>query len=329
MNADPEQTNHDDGVIFAQGLQAFFLRRRLKIHKFETALTESLFQRFFFDWSEVIRNNPEAPKGVIIPEAQPDDTLSKEYSQDAKDSERTTPKKTTEDRLEAVAPSYRDLVKKYVPGPQSKTIIRLLRDQSLGTLLTVPYPEPRSLRKRDRTDDSAGDAGLTPAILEAIARSLGIEADWFNPKDRAHIERVTELDLSGLDFTDITPLKALINLQRLDISNTGVTDIAPIAALTNLKDLWLNNTGVTDIAPIAALTNLRLLFLNKTGVSDIAPIAALINLRRLGLYMTAVTDIGPLAALTNLQRIWLKMTGVTEAQIRDLQRALPDCTIFH
>jgi hypothetical protein len=122
---------------------------------------------------------------------------------------------------------------------------------------------------------------------------------------------VFELDLSGTQITDATPLKDLTNLTRLGLINTGITDATPLKDLTNLTGLSLGFTKITDATPLKGLTNLTELNLRGTQIADATPLKDLTNLTWLDLDGTQITDATPLKDLTNLTGLYLNNTPIT------------------
>jgi hypothetical protein len=125
-----------------------------------------------------------------------------------------------------------------------------------------------------------------------------------------------ELDLRGPETTDevvAEKLKGLTKLKELDLGGTGVTDagLVHLKGLTKLKELDLSFTKITDagLIHLKGHTKLESLVLSNTYVTD----AGLVHLK----------------GLTNLERLYLDGTQVTDAGIQDLQRALPNCKIWH
>ncbi len=106
-----------------------------------------------------------------------------------------------------------------------------------------------------------------------------------------------------------------------------LNDLTPLANLTNLEELYLPSTQVTDLTPLANLTNLEILNLSHNPITDLSPLANLTNLETLSLINIQATDPTPLANLTNLEWLSLDGTPITDAQILQLQQALPNCEI--
>ena len=158
-------------------------------------------------------------------------------------------------------------------------------------------------------------------------------------------------DLVGVDFlsdlvaleykqatdTELVHLKGLTSLRELWLGATQVTDagLVHLKGLTSLEALGLSNTQVADagLIHLKGLTSLERLDLENTQVTDagLVHLKGLPSLERLNLYGTQVTDAGlmHLKGLTNLKELRLWHTQITDAGVRDLQKALPNCGIYH
>jgi hypothetical protein len=120
------------------------------------------------------------------------------------------------------------------------------------------------------------------------------------------------------------------------IASTDATDarLKELAAvLTPVTQLNLENRHVTDrgIEHLKGLVELRCLVLNDTQLTDdgLEHLKGLSQLQVLSLDNTRVTDSGliHLKALAHLQSLYLQRTHVTEGGVKELQQALPNCTV--
>lgn len=165
---------------------------------------------------------------------------------------------------------------------------------------------------------------------------------WFGP-------HITSLHHDKLDLEELALLK---KLESLGIGGAPITDLSPLIELGNLRELYIDGKSsyagqwscecwnrihpsdfpklpLTDISPLAGMQKLEVLSLACTNVRDLRPLANLVNLRRLNLGETPVTDLTPLSNLKNLEALSLQGTQLGEAQIAELQTALPNCQIYH
>jgi hypothetical protein len=138
--------------------------------------------------------------------------------------------------------------------------------------------------------DTAGARGLV-LRSSATQRSAEPPYDYDEAKrmilagiapPAAWVPSILNLDLSGTDLRDLSPLVGLAALRALSCSETQVIDLAPLAGLTALEVLGCSGTRVSDISPLAGLTSLARLDLRRTEVWDFSPLDHLTNLKILG-----------------------------------------------
>jgi hypothetical protein len=142
----------------------------------------------------------------------------------------------------------------------------------------------------------------------------------------AELTSLEGLSLGGTGISDISALAGLINLERLVLFMSNIDDISALSELTKLEYIWLNG-NVSDISALSKLTKLETLWLDNNAIGDISAMANLTNLAELSLIGNNISDVGPLAKLTNLKKLSLGDNPLTQAQIDELQKALPNCDI--
>lgn len=121
------------------------------------------------------------------------------------------------------------------------------------------------------------------------------------------IDKVTSLNLSGKNITDLSGLSNFKNLKKLNVGKNSIGDISKISALTNLEELVINDNNIKGLKGIGKLTKLTVLNLNGNPVSDMSEISQLTNLKRL--YMTNCKlhyFTANLSKLTKLEEVWLE-----------------------
>lgn|GEM_PF-4864668 len=93
---------------------------------------------------------------------------------------------------------------------------------------------------------------------------------------------LADLNLSGNQIRDFTPIAHLSNLTRLTLSSMGLADedIEQLRHMTNLTDMSLDGNRIRSIAPLANLTNLVHLSLSDNMIRDFAPVAHVANVNR-------------------------------------------------
>ena len=165
---------------------------------------------------------------------------------------------------------------------------------------------------------------------------------------------VTELNLGGLEITDISVLSSCRNLVKLDLRDNKITDISPLVELQQLEWLCLWNNGVEDISPLMSLSALRYLDMDTNAIRDITALGYLTGLEELWLNNnTNIRSFTALKQLTGLTKLGLKNTGIGDGQLEllnglqaleemtleentitaekfeALEKALPNCSIAH
>ena len=216
----------------------------------------------------------------------------------------------------------------------------------------------------DKTETNCTDAGLERINELPHLEWVGLSGGNVTDVSLARLKGLTELYALYMGYTKVTDagleqINGLTQLQSLALTGTAVTDagLEHIKGLTKLGELRLEGTKVTDaglktlegysqlhmllltdtrvtdagLDHLKALTKLNELYLDGTKVTDagLRKVKGYSQLRILSLTGTAVTDagLGHLKELTNLQELHLERTHVTSAGVKDLQKALPKCTI--
>ena len=121
-----------------------------------------------------------------------------------------------------------------------------------------------------------------------------------------------DTQIRGVTDQDLQALRELHGLTRVDLNNTVISDatLGHLFDKVHLKTVSIAGTRITD--------------------SGLAYLTRLAGLRELDLsHNVGITDDGlaHLKGLSNLTRLGLLGTRVTEAGVRELQKALPHCSI--
>jgi hypothetical protein len=290
----------DKTFTFEQGLQMYFIRRIVADY---TGLSDIIgtidADDFFAQWSEIVRNNPDKPR--IIPPKVIDEI----YQQ-----KKRTP--TTID--EAFEGPYKELknndlghFEDIFNQERFNSFLILMQNEDLGKLMQIEFKPllAKETRKEQIITEKSEDSQI---ILRQIASELEKDIDKLTEDD---FKKVTYLDLTGLNISDIDALKGLTNLQTLYLYETHVSNIDTLKNLTNLRELDLSETEVSNIDALKGLTNLQWLDLSRTQVSNIDALKGLTNLQHLSLTETEVSNIDALKVLTNLQVLNLFGTQVS------------------
>ncbi|MCP8614799.1 cell wall-binding repeat-containing protein [Bifidobacterium asteroides] len=68
--------------------------------------------------------------------------------------------------------------------------------------------------------------------------------------------RLTQLNLTDQNISDVTPLKGLDLLKSLTLTKNKIVDVSPLGSLNSLETLKLDNNRIKDILPITGLPKL-------------------------------------------------------------------------
>lgn len=340
--------NAKSGLTFKQGLQLFFVWKILDDRYTMGLLVGSdRGNEFFGQWSRIVCEGREKDESFPCTIKVPTD-FGREPLEEGREQEivltvqqkkvRKTMKEGGED-LSFAPKAYHSLMQ----NSRFSGLINLLGDEDLGQLMRIEYPSEAEVAEIAAVVGTSKDADI---IREAIARQLNKKPDELKDEDYSEI---TELFLSGLEISNLDPIKGLRNLQRLELERTQVADLEPIKGLSSLE--WLNlmdtkvsdlepikrlrsleildleGTRVNNLEPIKRLNSLRELYLNNTQVSDLEPLKGLSNLQGFLLRNTQVSNLEPIRELRNLVRIDIEDTPVSDEQVEGLQKALPELNI--
>ena len=151
---------------------------------------------------------------------------------------------------------------------------------------------------------------------------------------KADFEKVTKLKLSmyntGNQLTSVKGLEKLTQLTGLYLDGNKLTDVKGLEKLSQLKILTLYGNQLTDVKGLEKLTQLTALVLHANQLTDVKGLEKLTQLEGLRLSNNKLTDVKGLEKLNQLTELGLGGNpDLTKAQIDELQKALPNCQIFH
>ncbi|MFA7002480.1 MAG: SUMF1/EgtB/PvdO family nonheme iron enzyme [Verrucomicrobiia bacterium] len=138
----------------------------------------------------------------------------------------------------------------------------------------------------------------------------------FDGKETHKIESgaVTELSISTVGVTDITPVRALKWLKKLVVTPWAANQKGALSDLSALKGLpltwlWCHNNPINDLSPLKGMP-LTVLSCGGTQVGDLSPLTGM-KLTVLSFNDTTVTELGPLEGMP-LTVLWCNNTQVTD-----------------
>ena len=198
-------------------------------------------------------------------------------------------------------------------------------------LIADPIIE-KAIRGALSTFSSKFTGELTKVDLEKVT-TLYLSGNQLTevPNGLEKFTQLKGLNLSGNRLTDVTSLEKLTQLESLLLGNNKLTEVSNgLEKLTQLKELYLSGNQLTDVKGLEKLTQLKELYLDGNQLTDVKGLEKLTQLKELHLDGNQLTDVRGLEKLTQLTRLDLRGNpNLTKAQIAELQKVLPKCTIHH
>ncbi|KAE8882955.1 hypothetical protein PF005_g18819 [Phytophthora fragariae] len=160
--------------------------------------------------------------------------------------------------------------------------------------------------------------GEMPALTR-LSMSLPPTAQVMDLLPLEGFVQLEQLELLDVLFEDLTPLGALVNLEKLVLSlpDRGKRQLARrhkdhqttfefLEHLTQLQELSLvGRVDFKDASLLSGMHKMRRLWLNATKVEDATPLATLTRLEMLDLGLTPLTTVEGIPKLLELESIWI------------------------
>ncbi|OWZ18902.1 TIR domain-containing hypothetical protein [Phytophthora megakarya] len=156
-------------------------------------------------------------------------------------------------------------------------------------------------------------------VLTRLSMSLPPTAQVMDLLPLEGYVQLSQLELLDVLFEDLSPLGALVNLEKLVLSlpDRGKRQLARrhkghqtsfefLLQLTKLEELSLvGRVDFKDAALLSGMLKMRRLWLNATKVEDATPLATLTRLEKLDLGLTPLSTVEVIPKLLELQEIWI------------------------
>jgi len=154
------------------------------------------------------------------------------------------------------------------------------------------------------------------AISKRLEELSGIQPDDENSDNEETVK------IAGKDIK--------LSVKSLLLSGKGLTDseVSAISQLKQLESLSLSGNSITGLSFLSDMTTINFLQLSDNKIVDLSPIASLSKLKTLYIDNNPIEDLTPLYGLKALRTLSMKGIGITDAQLEELQEALPDCKIY-
>ncbi|MEO0473333.1 MAG: leucine-rich repeat domain-containing protein [Bacteroidota bacterium] len=141
---------------------------------------------------------------------------------------------------------------------------------------------------------------------------------------------LTDLDLSGTDITDLSPLLYLPQLEILDISHTHITEFTPIQSLQNLKGLHACFLPSFHLPLLNYLPELEILDISYPDqkVGNPPDLSHLSNLRELYLNSCGCTNVTAFVGCDQLEVLCLHYNQIPLEEIMALRELMQECKVM-
>jgi formylglycine-generating enzyme required for sulfatase activity len=204
------------------------------------------------------------------------------------------------------------------PGYYSRNHgFRCALEPSFGTFSTGVGAQPQTPNLKPETETGVTDAWIK--MVQALpaeeqVRKVVEKLRELNPgyegEQQTTVERgkVVSLRLSGAPIRDISPVRALLDLEELGCDSCGVADLSPLRGL-RLKILGANGGSFGDLSPLAGMP-LYSLRIWGAKIRDFGPLAGL-PLTSLNAGRTTLSDLSVLAG-SKLSFLECRGTGVND-----------------
>lgn len=106
------------------------------------------------------------------------------------------------------------------------------------------------------------------------------------------LSRITELDLSGRNISNLKGIEEFTSLTELNLSNNNITDISVLTDLTNLSNVNLAQNNITDLTGLNGSFQTIILNNNKlSSLSSLKNVSSIVNLYVNDNLLTSLTGI--------------------------------------
>ncbi|MCL1828007.1 MAG: leucine-rich repeat domain-containing protein [Oscillospiraceae bacterium] len=177
---------------------------------------------------------------------------------------------------------------------------------------------------------SVRDITMTKSQFDELRRALpgcGVYADKIQNEAKelrlggiGFMSDVTDLNLIGLNISDLSVLSECTQIVNLDLRDNNITDLSPLINLSELERLCLRNNEIEDIRPL--MSNVKITYLDLEGnmIKDVTPLEYLPGLSEAFFSSNPLSSVATFNKLPNLTRLGLKNTGLKDSDLDILKQ---------
>ena len=143
--------------------------------------------------------------------------------------------------------------------------------------------------------------------------------EWLqNLKNKKTTAKLTEINVSGNNIEDLTPIKDVTTLEYLNVSKNKIKDINAIENMVVLNALNISSNKIEDISTVEKLTRLTTLYLATNKVKDISSLKNL-NLSKLDISNNRIENLDDIKNMSSLTELKLNTNKISSIEpIKDL-----------
>jgi hypothetical protein len=176
------------------------------------------------------------------------------------------------------------------------------------------------------------DANPTPIQLQSITELRNIELGGIQFNSLEPLRKLPFLEklvFGSTSINDLQPLSGSKQLKHLELPNNPVSNLKPLSSLIKLEVLNIENTPVSDVSAISQLTTLRVLNISGTQLRNLKELSNLTTLEDLSFYNTRIRNTNAIENLPGLKYVKCYNTRITSRSIQNWRSKRPDLNILY
>lgn len=137
------------------------------------------------------------------------------------------------------------------------------------------------------------------------------------------LQSITQLDISGTKFQDLSALLYFKNLQKLNISSTKITSkrLSSLGDISSLQSLNIANLGIRNLKPVTDnIKNLVELDISENNpIEDLEDLQKLEKLRSLNVSAIGLINFKKISKITKIEALNVSNNDLSDVTLNDVQ----------